>query len=196
MDGNRAMMGPGVRHSFPTMGYLSRDSSRRPSREEQPEEDDDILERQPGEKPPAWLIAACSDACSTEATHVAYSRACNGWCCRRFPVEALLFGVMMPLALAGYWLRDTTMIGEETGQNPGGEDQWLEASCTLRQLMLEPRMIYHHGKFKDAKNKEYQARASPYFLKAKSSLRACLSCGPLNSGHQRPLSAGGAHLAA
>lgn len=110
---------------------------------------------------PGWVRSSL-DACgASDSADFVYSRVCNGWCCRNKPLEALLFGVLMPLALAGYWLRDTTEIEEETmmafpGEDPHGVEQWLEASCLLRSLELAPRQIYHHGKFQDAKNVEYQ----------------------------------------
>ena len=111
---------------------------------------------------PTWVhsLLGVFGGC-TEMIDYLYGRLLSGDCCRHYPCEALIFGVCMPLALAGYWLRDTTGIYEETahpfsGENEEGSEQWLEASCELGALELDAQMVYHHGKFMDARNKQNQ----------------------------------------
>jgi len=111
---------------------------------------------------PTWVhsLLGVFGGC-TEMIDYLYGRLLSGECCRHYPCEALIFGVCMPLALAGYWLRDTTGIYEETahpfsGENEEGYEQWLEASCELGALELDAQMVYHHGKFMDARNKQNQ----------------------------------------
>jgi len=67
------------------------------------------------------------------------------------PLEAFLFGVLLPIALMGYFLSGTSAVEEEVDTKV-----WLEARCTPHHVVLEPQLIYHHGKFQDAKNKAYQ----------------------------------------
>ena len=76
--------------------------------------------------------------------------ATSGRCCFSFPLEAILFGVLMPLSVAGYWFYDAV----EDHNALGGP--WLQASCMLHDLNVVPRLIYHHGKFKDAKDARNQ----------------------------------------
>ena len=111
---------------------------------------------------PTWVhsLLGVFGGC-TEMIDYLYGRLLSGDCCRHYPCEALIFGVCMPLALAGDWLRDTTGIYEETahpfsGENEEGSEQWLEASCELGALELDAQMVYHHGKFMDARNKQNQ----------------------------------------
>lgn len=94
-------------------------------------DDDLILEEE--ERAPSWVAATCYRCGDPECVDLMYSRVRSGWCCRHFPVEATLFGVLMPLALAGYWLRDTTMVTEQTGAVDAGLDRWLLASCNLHR---------------------------------------------------------------
>ena len=108
-----------------------------------PLEDEDLDDHSGcSERAPPWLVASASGVAPPAVVDAAYARVRSGWCCRRFPLEATLFGVLMPLALAGYWLRDTTDIGEETGSvDARGLDRWLPASCNLQQLLAEPRQV-------------------------------------------------------
>jgi hypothetical protein len=106
---------------------------------------------------PEWWHSIMGHCATREVSELSYARLMSGWCCRVFVMEALLFGVLMPLALAGYWMRDSTELVEETGQTTAsGEDRWLLASCNLRSLLVLPRQVYHHGKYADAKDLAYQ----------------------------------------
>ena len=108
--------------------------------------------------PPEWLLRCFERMhCGREAGEIFYSRARSGWCCKRFLLEATLFGVLMPIATACYWLRDAAGLGARTGRkDASGHQRWLLAECGLNKLLIVPRQIYHHGKFADAKDVAYQ----------------------------------------
>jgi hypothetical protein len=118
------------------------------------DDDDDRQHADHRQPPPPWLAAVLGASESSECATVAHSRLLSGWCCRHMPLEAFLFGVLMPIALVGYFRTGFTAVEAEVDGKI-----WLEARCTLNDLVLEPRMIYHHGKFHDAKNKAYQVRS-------------------------------------
>ena len=100
--------------------------------------------------PPEWLIESLSHLSSREWAEDAYMRVRSGWCCYKYALEATLFGVLMPLAIAGYWLSDAT-----TREAPYS-NRYLHALCSLHGLVLAPRQVYHHGKYADAKDLAYQ----------------------------------------
>ena len=59
------------------------------------------------------LFAVGFSASVVGCGHAAVRRCWTGRCCRRHALEAVLFGALMPLALAGYWLVDarTDLVG-------------------------------------------------------------------------------------
>lgn len=88
---------------------------------------------------------------------VAWMRVLSGWCCRKHALEAMLFGVLMPLATAGYWLSDASGLESATaGVDIDGNDRWLPAICSMQAMLLVSRQVYHHGKYADAKDVRYQ----------------------------------------
>ena len=106
---------------------------------------------------PAWLVSILDCVHCRECGEMAYSRVRGGGCCRDYVLEATLFGVLMPLALAGYWLSDANGLGAETGKHDEhGRDRWMAAECVVTKMMIVPRQVYHHGKFADAKDVAYQ----------------------------------------
>ena len=103
--------------------------------------------------PPEWLLnCVLSNGGSRECTIETYARVRSGWCCKRYVLEAILFGVLMPLATAGYWLADaSTREGHSSFSN-----HWLPAACELYNPLVVSRQVYHHGKYADAKDLAYQ----------------------------------------
>lgn len=111
----------------------------------------------PPPPPPQWFLDMLDRAHSRDWGEAAYAKVRSGWCCKKMVLEATLFGVLMPLALAGYWLTDAEGLGAETGKvDAKGVERWLSAQCELSNLLIIPRQVYHHGKFADAKDVAYQ----------------------------------------
>jgi len=98
------------------------------------------------------LLSLCDRTRSRDWSATVYARVRTGWCCKRYALEATLFGMLMPLATAGYWLTDASGLGAETGSR----DRWYAAECDLTRMLVVPRLVYHHGKFADAKDVAYQ----------------------------------------
>ena len=96
--------------------------------------------------PPEWVLACLTPLHARELGEDIYARARSGWCCYKYALEALLFGVLMPLSIAGYWLTDAA-----TREAPYS-NRYLHALCELHELVVEARQIYHHGKYADAKD--------------------------------------------
>ena len=111
----------------------------------------------PQPPPPEWLVGVFERAGCRDFGELAYGRLRSGWCCRKYGLEATLFGVLMPLATAGYWLSEANGLGAETGKtDENGKTRWLAAECDVNNLLVVPRQVYHHGKFADAKDVAYQ----------------------------------------
>jgi len=92
-----------------------------------------------------------SEVAQGEQVHEALSRLLRtAWCCRTHVLEALLFGVLMPLAVGGYWLIDAQMDAEARA------GIWLAADCTPHTRVMVHWREYHHGKFLHAHDETYQ----------------------------------------
>lgn len=102
--------------------------------------------------PPEWLLSALESVHSREWAIAVYAQVRAGWCCREHLAEAVFFGVLMPLAVAGYWLKDASFRKSRSS----GSNHWLPAACELHNPMLVSRQVYHHGKYADAKDLAYQ----------------------------------------
>lgn len=104
------------------------------------------------QSPPEWVVSLLDRANAREAGVLVYVRARSGWCCRRYALEAILFGVLMPLAVAGYWLTDA----ERREASSWLSRRYVRGECVLRNLLIPGRQVYHHGKYADAKDLVYQ----------------------------------------
>jgi len=62
---------------------------------------------------------------------------------RRHRVEAVVFGVLMPLALVAYWLWDVDLDLIAHGGH------WRKAHCTIHRMVMTHRTVHHVGKFSD-----------------------------------------------
>ena len=103
--------------------------------------------------PPEWLMDWLeSNGASREWALDTYAKARSGHCCRRYALEAILFGVFMPLATAGYWLADASARERHSSFS----NHWLPAACELHNPLVVSRQVYHHGKYADAKDLAYQ----------------------------------------
>ncbi|EOD32134.1 hypothetical protein EMIHUDRAFT_434224, partial [Emiliania huxleyi CCMP1516] len=76
-------------------------------------------------------------------------------CAERHPLELALFGVLLPLLFAGYWLSDA---GRDYFDRRG---TWLRAACRVWEVETFVSRRYHHGKWAEARNAEYRNGASP-----------------------------------
>ena len=69
-------------------------------------------------------------------------------CSASYPCESIVFGVLLPLCFGAYWLSDARHdVDERAGV-------WLEAMCSIRERQLITSLMYHHGKYLDARNAE------------------------------------------
>jgi len=71
-------------------------------------------------------------------------------CAERHPLELALFGVLLPLLFAGYWLSDA---GRDYFDRRG---TWLRAACRVWEVETFVSRRYHHGKWAEARNAEYR----------------------------------------
>jgi len=90
-------------------------------------------------------------AVARESSRLALRR----WCCtysicRHHVVEAVLFGVCMPLAVLLFWLLD---VRRRLRAHKG---HWLPAICHIHARVVMHGLVYHQGKFRDARDIAYQ----------------------------------------
>ena len=141
-------------HSYHQPGGLNGPRFRRPSNESTADSDisEYTADAHQVPPPPEWLVAMLETIHTREWGIELYVFLRSGWCCRTHYWEAIIFGVLMPLAIAGYWLADASFRESRSS----GSNHWLPAACDLHNPLVVSRQVYHHGKYADAKDLAYQ----------------------------------------